>query len=167
MLVAQITPATMQQIQVLLKEKTNRTPIERKIDSRLLQAVRENLGVRMAEGVNLEKANVDANAFGIIKVDINGDITNAFLSKITSLGGTIIYASPEYHTVRASINLKSVITIAGYSEVKFIQPAVKSMLVDADRNEIRSINFFCRQSCKSACLFNSLFKQDASAYRQK
>ncbi|HEY2726479.1 MAG TPA: hypothetical protein VGI61_04865, partial [Parafilimonas sp.] len=146
--VAQITPATMQQIQVLLKEKTNRTPIERKIDSRLLQAVRENLGVRMAEGVNLEKANVDANAFGVIKVDINGDITNAFLSKITSLGGTIIYASPEYHTVRASINLKSVLTIAGYSEVKFIQPAVKSMLVDADRNEIEASTSFADKVAK-------------------
>ena len=138
----QVTQATLQQIQLLLKEKNNRTPIEQKIDSRLLQAVKEARGEKMAQGINLEPVNVDADFAGVLKVDISANITDAFIAKITSLGGRIIYASPKYHTVRASINLKTVETIAGYPEVKFIEPAVKYMLVDADRNVIdESISF--------------------------
>ena len=130
---AQVSQATMQQIQELLKEKSSRSPIDRKIDSRLLQAVREKLGQQMVKGINLEPANVDADAAGMFKADISANITDAFLSKLTALGANIIYASPRYHTVRATINLKTVQTIAGYAEVKFIQPAIKSMLVDENR----------------------------------
>ena len=60
---AHVTPATMQQIQLLLNEKNSRTPTQRKIDSRLLQALRENRGEKMALGVNLAPASVDADAF--------------------------------------------------------------------------------------------------------
>ena len=133
----QVTPETMRQIQLLLNEKNSRTPAQRKIDSRLLQAVRENRGEKMVEGVDLDRADVDADAGGMLKVDIKADITDAFLAKITSLGGHIIYAAPKYHTVRASINLTAVETISGYPEVKFIQPAVKSMVVDAGMNKLK------------------------------
>lgn len=133
---AQVTQTTMQQIQILLKEKNSRNEVERKMDSRLLQAYRESIGQKMAEGLNLVPANVDADFAGILKVDISANVSDAFLAKITALGGTIIFASPQYHTLRASVNLKAVEKIAALPEVKFIQPAVKSMLVDADRKEI-------------------------------
>ena len=129
----QVTSETMRQIQSLLDEKSSRTPAQIKMDSRLLQAVRESRGEQMAPGVNLERANVNADNSGTLKVDINGDITNAFLSKITALGGKIIYASAKYHTVRASMNLKTIETLAGNSEVKFVKPAAKYMLVDKKR----------------------------------
>ena len=144
----QLSQTTMQQIQLLLNEKNSRTPTERKIDSRLLQAVRENRGQQMVQGLTLERANVDADAFGLLKVDISGNITDAFLSKITALGAKIIYASPQYHTVRASINIKSVETIAGYSETKFIEPAVKAILVDADENKLREANKYADRVAK-------------------
>ncbi len=134
---AQVSPATMKQIQLLIQEKNSRTPAQRKIDSRLLQAVREYRGEKMAQGVDLDRADVEADLSGILKVDINAEITDAFLSKITSLGGSIIYASPQYHTVRASVSLKSVEKIAAYPEVKFIEPAVKSMVVDADLTALK------------------------------
>ncbi len=144
----QLSQTTMQQIQLLLNEKNSRNTTERKIDSRLLQAVRENRGQQMVQGVTLERANVDADAFGLLKVDISGNITDAFLSKITALGAKIIYASPQYHTVRASINIKSVETIAGYSETKFIEPAVKAILVDADENKLREANKYADRVAK-------------------
>ncbi len=134
---AQESTATIKQILSLLNEKASRTPTQRKIDSRLLQAVRENRGEKMVTDVNLDAANVDADAAGSLKVDIKADISDAFLAKLTSLGGKIIYASSQYHTVRATVNLKAVETIAGYTEVKFIQPAVKSMLVDIGTNTVR------------------------------
>lgn len=131
----QATPAVMQQIQSLLKEKNSRTPTEHKIDSRLLQALKENKGEKMVQGVSLEKANVNADFAGVLKVDIRADITRAFLTKLTSSGASIIYASPQYQTVRASVSLRTVESIAGYSEVKFIEPAVQSMLVDVGINK--------------------------------
>ena len=145
---AQVSPASMKQIQLLLTEKNNRTPAQRKIDSRLLQAVKENRGEKMAAGVDLEPANVDADAFGTLKVDLKADITDAFLSKITSLGGSIIYASVPYHTVRATVNLKAVEKIAAYPEVKFIEPAVKSMVVDAGMNTAKRSTTFVTACCQ-------------------
>lgn len=144
----QVTQQTLQQIQLLLQEKKNRTPIQRKIDSRLLQAIRESRGERMVTGINLEPANVEADFAGVLKVDISGNITNSLLSKIVSLGGNIIYAAPKYNTVRASVNLKSVEKIAGYAEVKFIQPAVKYMLEDADMNTVNAKNSFADRAAK-------------------
>lgn len=132
---AQISSKTLNQIQILLQEKSNRTASQRKIDSRLLQAAREHRNQQMAAGVTLAPADVDADISGVLKVDISATITDAFLAKITALGGKIIYASPRYKTVRASVNLKDIETIAGYTEVKFIEPAVKAMLVDVGPNQ--------------------------------
>ncbi len=133
-LFAQVAPQTMQQIQLLLQEKNSRTPTQKKISSRLLQALRENRGEKMAAGVDLDPADVNADANGALKVDIKADVTESLLLKIKALGGTIIYPSVQYHTVRAMVNLKDVETIAGYAEVKFIGPAVKSRVVDAGEN---------------------------------
>jgi hypothetical protein len=140
--IAQVSPATMQQIQALLTEKNNRTPAQRKIDCHLLQAIRENRHEKMAPGVTLEPANVDADFTGVLKVDIRGTITDAFLAKLTSSGAKIIYASPRFNTVRATVNLKNVEAIAGYPEVKFIEPAVKSKLVDVGMNKAETAGSF-------------------------
>jgi hypothetical protein len=128
----QLQQQTLDQIALLRQEKISRTPTEQKIDSRLLQAVRERRGQKMVAGVELEPANVNADGSGKLKVDIKADITDQFLSKIESLGGKIIFPSAEYHTVRAEVNLAMVETIADYPEVKFIQPAVLSRTVDAN-----------------------------------
>jgi hypothetical protein len=57
----QISASGRQQIAALLAEKANRTPTQQKIDSQLLQAVRESRGQQMAAGVNLSKADVKAD----------------------------------------------------------------------------------------------------------
>ena len=128
---AQVTAETLKQIQLLLQEKSARTLTQQKIDSRLLQAVREHRGEKMAQGVELEPANVNADGNGSLSVDIKGDISSTLLAKIESLGGQVIYASEKYHTLRASISLTDVENIAGYKEVKFIEPAVIGRTVDA------------------------------------
>ncbi len=135
-LFAQVSTETMKEIQLLLNEKASRTPAQLKIDSRLLQAVRENRGQKMAPGVDLEPANVDADITGHLKVDIDGNITDALLSKLTLLGAKIVFPSALFHTVRAIIHLQDVEKIASFPEVKFIQPAVKSMVVDENNNKL-------------------------------
>ncbi len=135
---AQISGETMKQIQSLLDEKNNRTPAQKKIDSRLLQAIRENSGLRMVKDVQLEPVDVHADKSGHLKVDIKADITDAFLQKIKALGGTVIFASPQYHTVRAMLSLPVVESLAGNPEVKFVEPAVGYMLVDENVKHSRS-----------------------------
>ncbi len=126
---AQVTQQTLKQIELLQQEKRSRTPIEQKIDSRLLQAVREKLGQLMANGVQLEPANVNADHLGNLTVDITADVSDQLLVKIQQLGGNVIFPSAEYQTIRATINLSMVKTIAAYPEVKFIEPAVQSETV--------------------------------------
>jgi hypothetical protein len=132
---AQLKPETMQQIQLLLQEKKSRTPAQQKIDSHLLQAVKENRGEIMAKGVPLRRANVYADSSGRLKIDISGDITEALLEKIKSLGGEIIYPSFKYHTVRVQVNLSAVENIASFPEVKSIKPAAIAITVDTNFNE--------------------------------
>ncbi len=130
---AQVSRQTLNQIEALLKEKSLRTPVEQKIDSRLLQAIREKAGQQMAAGVRLEPADVKADATGNLDVDINATVTDDFLVKLQQLGANIIFPSAEYHTVRATVNLSIVKTIAAYPEVQFIEPAVKAQLVGLDK----------------------------------
>src|SRR5438552_10069000 len=119
-----ISPETLQQIAALEAEKTSRTAVQQKIDSQLLQAIRESRGQQMATGVQLDRANVKADDSGRLEVDISTAVNDDLLSKIEGLGGEIIYPSWEYKTVRARVNLSAVEAIAGLAEVRFIQPAV-------------------------------------------
>src|SRR5207237_10219247 len=52
-----ISPETLQQIVALEAEKTSRTASQQKIDSQLLQAIRESRGQQMETGVQLDRAN--------------------------------------------------------------------------------------------------------------
>ncbi len=130
---AQIQPATLRQIQSLLEEKDARTPVQRKIDSRLLQAFRESRGQKMASGVTLEAANVRAEKDGLVKLDIRAVVTDELLTKIEGAGGKIVYASPQYNTVRIQINLSKVEAVAAYPQVKFVEPAVESITVGSGK----------------------------------
>lgn len=78
----------------------------------------------MVAGVNLEAANVHAEKNGKVQVDISAEVTDELINKITTNGGSIIYPSKENHSIRALIDLSTAETIAGYKEVKFIEPAV-------------------------------------------
>ncbi len=120
---AQINSKTLHDIQLLLQEKESRTPAQKKMDSRLLQAAREKRGQKMAQGVDLVAADVHAEKDGRVKVDISADVTDELISKIRSVGGEILFSSKEYHSIRALINLSTAETIAGYNEVRFIEPA--------------------------------------------
>src|SRR5215471_10333969 len=124
----QLSAQTIDQIVALEMEKSNRTPAEQKIDSQLLQALRESRGQKMASAANLAPANVGSDSDGNVKVDIAADVTDDLIIRIESLGGQIIFPSWQYHTIRAQVSLANVETIAAYPEVTFIQPAVGSVL---------------------------------------
>src|SRR5271156_5251976 len=55
---SEIPAEGQRQIAALIAEKNSRTPTQRKIDSRLLQGIRESRGEEMTPGVNVEKVNL-------------------------------------------------------------------------------------------------------------
>jgi hypothetical protein len=119
----QANSKTNKQIELLIKEKNLRSAIQKKIDSQLLQAVREKQGKKMTKGVDLQPASVSSDEKGNLPVDISADVTDQLLKKIANTGAVIIYPSKEYHTIKAEINLLMVEKIAAFPEVKFIAPA--------------------------------------------
>ena len=125
---AQTKPNTSRQIKLLIKEKKSRTAVEQKIDSRLLQALKQQQGKKTGNGINAEPVDVNADSKGNLEVDITADVTDSLINRIKTAGGLIIYPSKQYHTIRAKINLSMVAKIAAYPEVKFIEPAAVAQL---------------------------------------
>jgi hypothetical protein len=122
-----LSDRAVQQIQALLAEKNARTPAQRKMDSQLLQAVRESRGQPMAPGVALAPAAVGLDAGGRVAVDVavvSTDRVDAVVGQIEALGGEIVLPSWEYRTIRAKIDLSEAETLAGSPDVTFVQPAV-------------------------------------------
>ena len=130
---AQLQPATMRQIESLLEEKASRTAVQQKISSQLLQASREYLGQKMVAGVDLQPANVKADKRGVLRVDISARVTNELISQIEKIGGKVVYASRQFNSVRAEMNVSKVETIAALKEVKFIMPASQAVTVGGGR----------------------------------
>src|SRR5512141_185029 len=125
-----VSDQTVQQIQALLAEKSARTPAQLKMDSQLLQALRESRGQPMAAGVNLAPAQVGTDVNGRVAVDV-GVRTMAALDAVTAqieaLGGEIVVPSWPYRTIRARIDLAQAEAVAGLPDVTFVQPAVRSL----------------------------------------
>ena len=117
----------VRQISALITEKESRTPTEQKIDSQLLQAIRESRGQQMAPGANLEPADVRVQADGRLLVDIDAVVSDPLIVRIEALGGQIVYPSFRYNTIRATVDLQAVDAIAAFPEVKFVKPAERSM----------------------------------------
>jgi hypothetical protein len=120
----EVSPEGLRQMAALLAEKDKRTPSQRKIDSQLLQGIRESRGEEMTPGVHVEKANIKTDSVGTVVVDITATVTDDLLTRIEGLDGTIIFPSVQWHAIRARVPLSAVETIAGYPEVTFIRTAI-------------------------------------------
>lgn len=128
-----------QEIQALLAEKGLRTPAQQKMDSQLLQAVRESRGQPMAAGVNLEPARVGADENGRLVVDINARSAatlDALTVQIEALGGEILTPSWQFRSIRARIDLAQAEAVASLADVTFIQPAVRSVHAQSARSDV-------------------------------
>ncbi len=113
------------EIQALHREKQNRTPAQRKIDSQILYNARLAAGRPIAPGLpkSFRPAVLEKSADGLIHVDIDADVNNDLLSRIRALGGRVESAFPQYKSVRAWIPLSAAETLAGRDDVHFIKPA--------------------------------------------
>jgi hypothetical protein len=123
-----ISTVAIDQILSILTEKARRSPAQQKMDSQLLQALAESRNEVFAPGVNLEPSGIKTVA-GDVEIDIDvlgGQDVDSIVARVVAMGGTIIYPSQEYATLRARVRLADTETIAGLPEVKFVKPAVQA-----------------------------------------
>ena len=109
---------TVRQIEALLAAKTQRTPAQRKVSSRLLPARRAQV-----YGVARLQAPVEVAADETVMVDIRADVTPAVLARIRALGGTVINSVPRYRAIRANLPTAAVEPLATLDAVQSIRPA--------------------------------------------
>jgi len=123
----QISASALKQISALEKEKESRTPTQQKIDSQLLYADKMRRGVPIADGVPVQRVDLDKDNQGRILVDIKADVTDALLQYIKTLGGNVVNDFPQYQAIRAGVPLANIEDLAARGEVKFVEPAVRAM----------------------------------------
>src|SRR5258707_5226827 len=108
-----LSESALQQIQALQAEKACFTPVQQKMDSQLVFALKQSRNQPIANGgVPQLKISAKADANGYIQVDITANVTAALLSQIQSSTGTIINSFPQFNAIRASIPLSQAENIA-------------------------------------------------------
>ena len=122
-----LSAKTVKQIQAILAAKARRTPAQRKLDSRLLDAR------RMAGGVPVSDSPRGGPVPGAdalkkpVTVDIRADVTPEILERIRALGGRVINSVPRYRSIRAQLPLGAVETLAELEAVQSIRTADKAV----------------------------------------
>lgn len=117
---------TIPQIKAVEDQKATRTPAQAKISSQLLDALTESQTGRAVAGApQLKASDLPSTPEGGVVVDIKAKVSPELLEKIETLGGKIINKFPQYNSVRASMPLSNVESLAAGQDVQFIQPAAK------------------------------------------
>lgn len=122
-----------QQIQALLDEKEARTAAQQKIDSQLLYAIKMRRGETIAKSVPKLSVDVGADDAGLVTVDITAIIDDQLLDSLRGMKVEVSQVFPQYNSLRAIAFLEQLETIAGFSQVRFIQPKQEAMYSQAPR----------------------------------
>ena len=129
------TATATAQIGAILAAKAQRTPTQRKVSSRLLDAMgspqlpegQEGGGEEpqppAGSGPQRPAATDGVGEFELVTVDIRADVTPEVLGRIRALGGTVINSVPKYRAIRAQLPLVAVQPLAALSAVQSIRPA--------------------------------------------
>jgi uncharacterized repeat protein (TIGR01451 family) len=115
-----VNAAATQQIQLLLQEKSARTPAQQKIDSNVLFTIRMMRGEQAAPGFQSLYTGVDLDDQNRIVVDIVADVTPDLLQKLQSAGALVLSSYPAYRAIRAIVPPNQIESIASSPDVSFI-----------------------------------------------
>jgi hypothetical protein len=126
-----ISESAWQQIQALEIDKESRTPAQQKIDSQLLYAIKIRRGQGVAAGVQTLAVDVGADDTGLVTVDITAIVDEQLLRDLRGLGAEVSSVFPQYHSLRAVALLDQLEAIAGYPQVRFIQPKQEAIFSQA------------------------------------
>jgi uncharacterized repeat protein (TIGR03803 family) len=120
-----ISDSALAQIAALEQEKASFTPAQKKIDSQLVFSLKRSRQEPIARNsVSLLRLENQADAQGLVDVDISANVTPKLLQLIQQCGGQLrdgLQTSP----LCVHVPLKQLETIAALPEVKFIGAAVR------------------------------------------
>ena len=86
-------------------------------------------GQSVAAGIPTLEVNVGLESDGRVVVDITANVVDdKLLAGIKAAGGEVLIVSEPYRSIRAKLPINQLETIAGFSQVRFIQPEQKAMV---------------------------------------
>ena len=142
--------AAVRQIESVMGQKASRSPVQRKIGSRLLDARQMMQRNEVAPGVTYDKLPVEFEADDVsvegpaerpvehvgwadgggtkrVLVDIKADVTPAVLARVEELGGEVVNSVSKYRAIRAWLPLDTVEVLATLDEVQWIRVADRAV----------------------------------------
>jgi uncharacterized repeat protein (TIGR01451 family) len=128
-----INAAATQQIQLLMQEKSSRTPAQQKIDSNVLFTIRMLRGQDAAPGFHSLHTGVELDDNNRIVVDIVANVTPQLLQQLETAGALILNSYPDYRAIRALVPPDQIEAIAASPDVSFIGRKAQSMTAGIKR----------------------------------
>jgi Subtilase family/FG-GAP-like repeat len=117
-----VSSQALAQISALNADKASRTPVQRKISSRLLYAARIARGEAIAQGVPTLQINLpDVNDRGAV-IDVRAVVSQPLLDELVRLGAELLDVSARYENIRLRVPLAQIEAIASLPQVVFVQP---------------------------------------------
>ena len=117
-----ISDSAAQQIQALLAEKESRTPAQQKLDSQLVYAIKFRRGDALAAAVPTLETGVAIDQQGKTVVDITARVGGSLIEDLAAAGAEVSYVYPQYNSLRATVPLDQLESIAAFPQVIFIMP---------------------------------------------
>lgn len=110
----------------LVDEKEARTPVQRKLDSHLVLALKRSRHEAPFDRPNPPDPDLAFEADGSVWVDIDAVVTPGLLLQIEAAGGRVASSFPVARAIRARVPLARLETLAASAEVAFITPATQA-----------------------------------------
>lgn len=125
-----VSPQVLQQIAAITKVKAEFTPAQRKMSSNLVFNIMAEKGdARVAPFRSIVTPIAGAGkipaAAGNVVVEIQGDVSADLLGAIAAAKGTVIYQSPRWGAITASLPTTALESIAARSDVRTLRTPAK------------------------------------------
>jgi hypothetical protein len=146
-----ISPEAMAQIEALINEKESRTGTQTKIDSQLIYELRMRNGQSVAEGVQTVETDISYTPRGGVKLDIKAEVSDSLLNQLRANGAQIITSVPAEKSVRVSVDIDHVESIAALPDVIFVQPKQEATTSQFNRpvDDTKSAKGFSKSSARA------------------
>jgi subtilisin family serine protease len=113
------------QIGALQRIKASLSPAERKLDSRLVVALRERRSASVRQALPRLRTNVALPAGRRVDVDIRvTSVTRGLEKRLLTVGARVRYASTALNSIRAAVPTSALGRVAGWKDVRHLAPAV-------------------------------------------
>lgn len=112
-----------EQIKALAEEKASRTPAQKKMDSRLVLALKKSRSEPPFDRHPDLPAGLDVRPDGRVLVDLDATVTPELLKAAALNGGEVVSHFPKMRAVRAFVPLAQTEVLAARDDVRSIAPA--------------------------------------------